>query len=185
VKGLGYFLKAARALLKALPEARPLIIGDGPLRSDLERRAWGLGIAHAVQFSGFRTDVFNVLNALDVFVMPSIHEGLPMALLGASALGKPIVASAVGRIPEHAPVLGKPVLAMRNTTERPEAVEAGNARLVGISTETIASAVQQLLDDVEVYEKMSRARNPLGDGHASEQIFWHILEMLGDEKSSP
>jgi glycosyltransferase involved in cell wall biosynthesis len=100
VKGLGYFLEAARDLLEALPEARFLIIGDGPLRSDLERRARELGIAHAVQFSGFRPDVLNVVNALDVFVMPSIHEGLPMALLEAAALGKPIVASDVGGIPE-------------------------------------------------------------------------------------
>jgi len=100
VKGLGYLLEAARGLLKELPEAQFLIIGNGPLRSDLERRARDLGIAHAVHFSGFRSDVFNVVNALDVFVMPSTHEGLPMALLEASALGKPIVASAVGGIPE-------------------------------------------------------------------------------------
>src|SRR5262245_25054349 len=100
VKGLGYFLEAARGLLEALPDARFLIIGDGPLRSDLERQVRDLGIADAVQFSGFRADVLNLINALDVFVMPSIHEGLPMALLEASALGKPIVASAVGGIPE-------------------------------------------------------------------------------------
>jgi glycosyltransferase involved in cell wall biosynthesis len=100
VKGLGYFLEAARGLLEALPDARFLIIGDGPLRSDLERQVRNLGIADAVQFSGFRADVLNLINALDVFVMPSIHEGLPIALLEASALGKPIVASAVGGIPE-------------------------------------------------------------------------------------
>jgi L-malate glycosyltransferase len=100
VKGLGYFLQAARSLLDELPEARFLIIGEGPLRSDLERQARELGIAHAVQFCGFRADVADVINALDVFVMPSIHEGLPMALLEASVLGKPIVASAVGGIPE-------------------------------------------------------------------------------------
>jgi UDP-N-acetylglucosamine 2-epimerase len=87
-----------------------------------------------------------------------------------------------GGIQEEAPALGKPVLVMRNTTERPEAVEAGCARLVGTSTETIASAVQHLLDDIEVYEQMSRARNPFGDGHASERIAGHILEMLDGEK---
>src|SRR5882672_9800839 len=100
VKGLGYFLEAARSLLAELPEARFLVVGDGPLRSDLERQARELGVAHAVQFCGFRADVADVINALDVFVMPSIHEGLPMALLEASVLGKPIVASAVGGIPE-------------------------------------------------------------------------------------
>jgi UDP-N-acetylglucosamine 2-epimerase (non-hydrolysing) len=86
-----------------------------------------------------------------------------------------------GGIQEEAPALGKPVLVMRNTTERPEAVEAGSARLVGTSTERIASAVQQLLDDVAVYEQMSRARNPFGDGHASERIACHILATFGDE----
>jgi glycosyltransferase involved in cell wall biosynthesis len=100
VKGLGYFLEATRTLLDDLPEARFLIIGDGPLRSDLERQARELGVAHAVHFCGFRTDIADVMNALDVFVMPSIYEGLPMALLEASVLGKPIVASAVGGIPE-------------------------------------------------------------------------------------
>src|SRR6185295_11763271 len=84
-----------------------------------------------------------------------------------------------GGIQEEAPALGKPVLVMRNTTERPEAVEAGCARLVGTSTETITSAVQQLLDDVVVYEQMSRARNPFGDGHASERIVSHLVETLG------
>ncbi len=84
-----------------------------------------------------------------------------------------------GRIQEEAPALGKPVLVMRKTTERPEAVEAGSARLVGTSTETIATAAQHLLDDVVAYERMSRARNPFGDGRASERIAGHILEMLG------
>ena len=100
VKGLAYFLEAARGLLEVLPEARFLVVGDGPLRPELERRARELGIARAVKFSGFRADVLDIVNALDVFVMPSIHEGLPMALLEATALGKPIVASAVGGIPE-------------------------------------------------------------------------------------
>jgi UDP-N-acetylglucosamine 2-epimerase (non-hydrolysing) len=89
-----------------------------------------------------------------------------------------------GGIQEEAPALGKPVLVMRNTTERPEAVEAGSARLIGTRTETITSAVQYLLDNVEAYEQMSRARNPFGDGHASERIVSHIVEMLGDKNGS-
>ena len=88
-----------------------------------------------------------------------------------------------GGIQEEAPALGKPVLVMRNTTERPEAVEAGSARLVGTTMETIASAVQHLLDDVGVYEQMSRARNPFGDGRASERIACHILEIFSGERA--
>jgi UDP-N-acetylglucosamine 2-epimerase (non-hydrolysing) len=88
-----------------------------------------------------------------------------------------------GGIQEEAPALGKPVLVMRSTTERPEAVEAGSARLVGTSAETIASAVQALLDDAAMYEQMSLARNPFGDGHASERIAGHILEVLEGRKA--
>jgi UDP-N-acetylglucosamine 2-epimerase (non-hydrolysing) len=86
-----------------------------------------------------------------------------------------------GGIQEEAPALGKPVLVLRNTTERPEAVEAGSARLIGTRTETITSAVQNLLDDVEAHAQMSRARNPFGDGHASERIASHLFEMLGGQ----
>jgi UDP-N-acetylglucosamine 2-epimerase (non-hydrolysing) len=86
-----------------------------------------------------------------------------------------------GGIQEEAPALGKPVLVMRDTTERPEAVQAGTARLVGTRAEAIVCAVQELLDDAELYEQMSRARNPFGDGHASERIVGHILETFGGE----
>ncbi len=75
-----------------------------------------------------------------------------------------------GGVQEEAPGLGKPVLVMRDTTERPEAIEAGTVRLVGTHFQTIISAVQQLLDDSEIYQYMSRANNPYGDGLASQRI---------------
>lgn len=75
-----------------------------------------------------------------------------------------------GGVQEEAPGLGKPVLVMRDTTERPEAVEAGTVKLVGTDPLLIAKEVQQLLDDEMLYEKMSRAHNPYGDGKASERI---------------
>lgn len=75
-----------------------------------------------------------------------------------------------GGIQEEAPGLGKPVLVMRDTTERPEGVEAGTLRLVGTVEETIYEGFTELLDDVAVYEAMSHASNPYGDGHASERI---------------
>jgi UDP-N-acetylglucosamine 2-epimerase (non-hydrolysing) len=81
-----------------------------------------------------------------------------------------IVLTDSGGIQEEAPALGKPVLVMRDTTERPEGLEAGTARLVGTDSECIVSAVRQLLDDREQYLSMSRAHNPFGDGHASERI---------------
>ena len=75
-----------------------------------------------------------------------------------------------GGIQEEAPSLGKPVLVMREVSERMEGVEAGNALLVGTSTEKISSAVKLLLNDTAAYNKMSRAGNPYGDGKASERI---------------
>jgi UDP-N-acetylglucosamine 2-epimerase (non-hydrolysing) len=73
-------------------------------------------------------------------------------------------------VQEEAPALGKPVLVMRNTTERPEGVEAGTALLVGTDPKLIARETLRLLDDAEHYLRMSRAHNPFGDGRASQRI---------------
>ncbi len=75
-----------------------------------------------------------------------------------------------GGIQEEAPSLGKPVLVMRDTTERPEGIEAGTLKLVGTDEETIYTEFTRLLDDKEAYETMSRASNPYGDGHTCERI---------------
>ena len=83
-----------------------------------------------------------------------------------------------GGIQEECPSYGVPVLVMRDTTERPEGVEAGTLRLVGTSEDTIYNAFTELLDDKEKYEAMSGACNPYGDGHASERIA-DILEGKG------
>ena len=75
-----------------------------------------------------------------------------------------------GGIQEEAPSLGKPVLVMRDTTERPEGIEAGTLKLVGTSEEVIYREFKRLLDDKEEYEKMSKASNPYGDGFACMRI---------------
>jgi UDP-N-acetylglucosamine 2-epimerase (non-hydrolysing) len=75
-----------------------------------------------------------------------------------------------GGVQEEAPGLGKPVLVMRDTTERPEAVEAGTVLLVGTNREKIEKRVSQLLDDADTYRQMSEAVNPYGDGLACERI---------------
>lgn len=81
-----------------------------------------------------------------------------------------------GGVQEEAPSLGKPVLVMRDTTERPEAVEAGTVKLVGTSKETIIKEAQKLLDDENEYNTMSKAHNPYGDGKACERIVNFIKE---------
>ena len=75
-----------------------------------------------------------------------------------------------GGLQEEAPALGKPVLVMRRTTERPEAVEAGTAMLVGTNISTIVEAAEALLRNTEAYRKMATARSPFGDGHAADKI---------------
>lgn len=75
-----------------------------------------------------------------------------------------------GGVQEEAPGLGKPVLVMRDTTERPEAVEAGTVKLVGTDASAIVTEVQSLLDNQELYNTMSQAHNPYGDGKASQRI---------------
>ena len=75
-----------------------------------------------------------------------------------------------GGIQEEAPSLGKPVLVMRDTTERPEAVSAGTVRLVGTDVQTIETSVIELLENSNVYSKMAEAHNPYGDGTACQQI---------------
>ena len=81
-----------------------------------------------------------------------------------------IVLTDSGGIQEEAPGLGKPVLVMRNTTERPEALEAGTVKLVGTDYDKIVSEVSSLLDNTEYYKRMSLAVNPYGDGHACRRI---------------
>jgi UDP-N-acetylglucosamine 2-epimerase (non-hydrolysing) len=81
-----------------------------------------------------------------------------------------IVLTDSGGIQEEAPGLGKPVLVMRDTTERPEAVDAGTVKLVGTNYQKIVDNVSQLVDDLEYYNTMSKAVNPYGDGKACERI---------------
>jgi UDP-N-acetylglucosamine 2-epimerase (non-hydrolysing) len=80
-----------------------------------------------------------------------------------------------GGVQEEAPSLGKPVLVMRDTTERPEAVEAGTVKLVGTDATAIVENVKLLLNDRVVYEKMAQAHNPYGDGKACERIVEILL----------
>ena len=86
-----------------------------------------------------------------------------------------------GGIQEEAPALGKPVLVLRDTTERPEAVEAGTVRLVGTDKDAVHAAAHELLSNAEAYKMMSNSVNPYGDGKASERIIQALRhEFLGD-----
>ena len=87
-----------------------------------------------------------------------------------------------GGLQEEAPSCGVPVLVLRTETERPEAVEAGTVKVVGVDEEDIVREAKLLIDNEEEYNKMARAINPYGDGHASERIVKHILEWEKNDK---
>ena len=90
-----------------------------------------------------------------------------------------------GGVQEEAPALRKPVLVMRDTTERPEVVEAGVARLVGTSAPSIVRAVEELLTDPEAHARMARGANPYGDGTAAERIAARCEALLGAGARAP
>lgn len=90
-----------------------------------------------------------------------------------------IILSDSGGIQEEAPSLGKPVLVLRDTTERPEGIEAGTLKLVGTNKDVIYEETKKLLTDEAYYASMSEAKNPYGDGHASERIIQAIIDKLG------
>ena len=92
-----------------------------------------------------------------------------------------IILTDSGGIQEEAPSLGKPVLVLRDTTERPEGIEAGTLKLVGTDEETIYNETKKLLTSEEEYEKMSHASNPYGDGHASKYIVDAIIKRFRNE----
>lgn len=81
-----------------------------------------------------------------------------------------------GGLQEEAPSLGKPVLVLRNETERPEAVDAGTVKIAGVNEDNIYNMTKELIENVNEYEKMAHAVNPYGDGHASERIVKAIIE---------
>jgi glycosyltransferase involved in cell wall biosynthesis len=100
VKGLDYLLKATKIMQRKSPHLKVLIIGEGPERKNLENAASKLGIDSQIIFTGEREDVHDLIYALDLFILPSLSEGIPMVLLEALALEVPVVVSAVGGIPE-------------------------------------------------------------------------------------
>lgn len=119
VKGYSYLLTAMQEVVRQHPCCRLIIAGDGPMKQELESLRDRLGLSQFVHFAGFIDDIEEFLVAIDVFVMPSLSEGLPMALLEAMACGKACIASEVGGIPE---VLSNPDLGVLVPPAHPSAM---------------------------------------------------------------
>ena len=114
-----------------------------------------------------REPVNRILKGIDNIFLIEPQQYLPFIYLMTRAY---IILTDSGGIQEEAPSLGKPVLVMRDTTERPEAVDAGTVKLVGTNVDVITSAINELMDNEETYKEMSFAHNPYGDGKTCERI---------------
>lgn len=99
-KGHIYLLKAAKKVIAEFPNIKFLIVGDGPLMKNLKFEVGSLKLENKVVFAGIRDDIPDMLGIMDVFVMPSLKEGMPMALLEAMAAGRPVIATNAGAIPK-------------------------------------------------------------------------------------
>ncbi|UCE24391.1 MAG: glycosyltransferase family 4 protein [Candidatus Zixiibacteriota bacterium] len=149
VKGFDIFLKAGRILLEKRPDVRFLLVGDGPQLEDLQKLAKELGIDGQVRFPGFRNDMTDLLNCLDVFVVSSHHEGIPTVVLEAMALKKAVVATSVGGMIEMLDADVSGIL-----------VPPSNAG-------AIASACERLLNDSALRERLGRAAREKVERHFS------------------
>jgi glycosyltransferase involved in cell wall biosynthesis len=100
-KGLEYLVQAIPKVLNEFPQAKVLLVGEGPLRDELETLARKLKIEENLIFSGFRKDINEILSAIDILVIPSLLEGFPMITLEGMAMAKPIIATAIDGIKEQ------------------------------------------------------------------------------------
>ena len=130
-----------------------------------------------------RPVAYDVLgNVSDVVLVEPIHY----ARMVAAIKGSTFVLTDSGGLQEEAPCLGKPVLVMRDETERPEGLEAGTLELVGHHRDRIVSAARTLLTDRPTFDRMARAVNPYGDGHAAERIVeWLLARLRGAPYPAP
>ncbi|EKK5220761.1 UDP-N-acetylglucosamine 2-epimerase (non-hydrolyzing) [Cronobacter sakazakii] len=141
--------------------------------ADIAAQNRDVQIVYPVHLNPNVTEPVNrILGHIENVVLIEPQEYLPFVWLMNHAW---LILTDSGGIQEEAPSLGKPVLVMRETTERPEAVEAGTVRLVGTDTQRIVAEVTRLLHDEAAYQAMSHAHNPYGDGQACERIL-HALK---------
>ncbi|MCK5053212.1 MAG: UDP-N-acetylglucosamine 2-epimerase (non-hydrolyzing) [Anaerolineales bacterium] len=173
----------------AIPEGRRLILVTahrrenfgGPmdrifeaLREIAERYREDVHLVYPVHPNpNVREPAHRALSGIPNLTLAEPLDYLPMTHLMKNAY---LVLTDSGGLQEEAPALGTPVLVLRRVTERPEAIQAGTARLVGSDSKKIVSETSKLLDDPEAHRAMAQAINPFGDGHAAERIVQSLLE---------
>jgi UDP-N-acetylglucosamine 2-epimerase (non-hydrolysing) len=176
------FLRAGARMLLITGHRRENF-GDGFERicraiATLARRHADLDLVYPVHLNpNVREPVQRLLSGIANVHLIEPQDYLPFVYLMTRST---VILSDSGGIQEEAPALGKPVLVMRDTTERPEAIEAGTARLVGTDEASIAGGVSLLLEDAAEYRRMSIAHNPYGDGRACERIVAALADLDPD-----
>jgi UDP-N-acetylglucosamine 2-epimerase (non-hydrolysing) len=180
------------------PELERIDRGDQPvlLVTAHRRESWGPAMQRIAEAVGELADRYPSLAIVvpmhrnpvvrDILVprlgaLPNVMLTEPMAYAPFARLMNraTVLLTDSGGVQEEGPSLGKPVLVMRDTTERPEAIEAGTAKLVGTDAQAIVTAVSELLDDQSAYDRMANAVNPYGDGRAASRCARAVSKFLG------
>jgi glycosyltransferase involved in cell wall biosynthesis len=173
VKGPEFLIKAAGNIISKYPDAFFIFTGDGPLEQDLKKKAFDLGIKENIIFLGWKDDVSKIISIYDVFALPSLNEGMGRVLVEAMALGKSIVASNIGGIPDLV-------------------IHGKNGFLVPPKNQKeLAKYIQILLKDEEKREKMGLAGKEMSLNFSAENMVEKIEKLYGEllrgglDKSSP
>lgn len=165
-KGHKYIIEAARKVIENFPKVRFLIVGKGPLEKMLKRMSRDLKISSSIIFTGFREDVYSIIDKLDLLILPSLWEGFGLVLLEAMALGKPIVATNVGGIPE--------------------VVKDGEAGILipPKDSDALANAIIKLLKDKQLAKRMGEAgRKRVEEYFQANRMAEEIKEIYEEDKS--
>ena len=158
-KGVDVFLRAAALVSGVVPQTAFLVVGDGPLRPDLEHRAAMLGLAGTVTFTGYRSDATRLLAGLDVLVVPSRSDGSPLVVCEAMAAGVPVVGSRVGGLPDLVEDGGSGLL-----------VRPGEA-------EDLARALVSLLLDPEAARRLGARGRSLAMSRSHERLVDRVTQL--------
>ncbi len=161
-KGLGYLIKSASILLKHRKDVNFLLVGDGTTKDELKYLCHNLKIENNVVFAGERSDIPEMLSLIDIFVLPSITEGLPLALLEAMACGKPVVATSVGGVPE---IVKNGLNGILVQPKDPEALHG---------------AMKELLNNADMREKMGHEGRMICEKGFSSRVMVDRIEDLYD-----
>ncbi|MBC8554277.1 MAG: glycosyltransferase [Candidatus Brocadiales bacterium] len=161
-KGFGYLIRSASILLKCRKDVNFLLVGDGTIMGDMKQLCHNLKIEKNVIFAGERSDIPEMLSLIDIFVLPSIREGLPLAILEAMACGKPVIATNVGGVPE---VVKNGINGILVQPQDPEALHG---------------AMKELLNDAGKRERMGRAGRDICAKGFSSRVMVDRIEELYD-----